>query len=39
VLKDGKALETEQENLAELSSQAQTFFARQWPLLQALQVA
>lgn len=39
VLKDGKALETEQENLAELSSQAHTFFSRHWPVLQALQVA
>ena len=38
IVKDGKPLPTAEENLAELTAQAETFFARQWPILQALQV-
>ncbi len=39
ILKDGKALETPEENLAELSTQAQTFAEKQLPILKALQIA
>jgi SAM-dependent methyltransferase len=38
LVKEGKPLATAEENLAELTAQAETFFTRQWPLLQALQV-
>ena len=37
--KEGKALETADENLAELAAQAQTFAERQLPILKALQIA
>ena len=36
ILKEGKALETAEENLAELTQQAQTFADRQLPILKAL---
>lgn len=39
LLKEGKALETDQENLAELTAQAQTFADKQLPILKALQIA
>lgn len=39
LLKDGKTLETAEENLAELTAQAQTFAEKQLPILKALQVA
>jgi SAM-dependent methyltransferase len=39
MLKDGKALETEQENLAELGERAQRFADRDLKILQSLQVA
>ncbi|HCI15025.1 MAG TPA: methyltransferase [Gallionellaceae bacterium] len=39
LLKDGKTLETAEENLAELTAQAQTFAEKQLPVLQALQIA
>lgn len=39
LLKDGKTLETPEDNLAELTAQAQTFAEKQLPLLRALQVA
>lgn len=39
ILKDGKALDTPEENLAELGQQAQEFAEKQLPLLKALQVA
>jgi SAM-dependent methyltransferase len=39
LLKDGKALETAEENIAELSSQAQSFADKQLPILKALQIA
>ena len=39
ILKEGKALETPEENLAELAQQAQEFAEKQLPLLKALQVA
>ncbi len=39
LLKEGKTLETEQENLAELTTQAQTFADKQLPILKALQIA
>jgi SAM-dependent methyltransferase len=38
LLKDGKTLETPEENLAELTSQAQTFAEKLLPILKALQV-
>jgi SAM-dependent methyltransferase len=38
VLKDGKALETPEENLAELTLQASTFATKQLPIMKALQV-
>ena len=37
--KDGKALETPEENLAELAAQAQDFLDRRLPVFQALQLA
>ncbi len=39
ILKDGKTLETEVENLAELTEQAIVFIGKQFPILKALQVA
>ena len=39
LLKDGKALESEADNLAELTAQANTFAGKQLPILQALQMA
>lgn len=39
LLKEGKLLETDEENLAELTAQAQIFAARQLPILKALQIA
>jgi SAM-dependent methyltransferase len=39
VLKDGKPLETQEENLAELSLQAREFIDRRLPVFQALQIA
>ena len=39
LLKDGKTLETAEENLAELTAQAQTFAEKQLPILKALQIA
>ena len=38
IVKDGKTLETPEENLAELTSQAQTFADKRLPILKALQV-
>jgi SAM-dependent methyltransferase len=39
LLKEGKTLETAEENLAELTAQAQTFADKQLPILKALQIA
>jgi hypothetical protein len=39
IMKEGSALETPEENLAELTSQAQTFADKQLPILKALQIA
>ena len=39
LLKDGKTLETAEDNLAELTLQATTFAAKQLPILKALQIA
>ncbi|NLZ10604.1 MAG: methyltransferase, partial [Alcaligenaceae bacterium] len=39
LLKDGKALETPEENLAELTAQATEFADKQLPVLKALQIA
>ncbi|HEY0962921.1 MAG TPA: methyltransferase, partial [Pseudomonadales bacterium] len=39
LLKEGKALETAEENLAELTGQAQVFAKKQLPILKALQIA
>jgi len=39
ILKDGKTLETSEENLAELTAQAETFAHKQLPILKALQIA
>lgn len=39
LLKEGKTLETAEENLAELTEQAQTFAEQQLPILKALQIA
>ena len=38
LLKDGKALETPEENLADLTGQAEAFAAKQLPILKALQI-
>jgi hypothetical protein len=38
LLKDGKALETAEENLADLTAQAEVFAAKQLPILKALQI-
>ncbi len=39
ILKDGKPLATDDENIAELIAQAETFAEKQLPILQALQIA
>jgi SAM-dependent methyltransferase len=39
IFKDGKALETAEENLAELTVQANTFAEKQLPILKSLQIA
>lgn len=39
LLKDGKTLESEADNLAELTAQANTFAGKQLPILKALQIA
>ena len=39
VIKEGKTLDTPEENLAELTTQATQFMERRLPLLQALEVA
>lgn len=39
IVKDGKTLETAEENLAELTEQAKTFAQKQLPVLRALQIA
>lgn len=39
LLKDGRTLQTDEENLAELTDQAQTFADKQLPILKALQIA
>ncbi len=39
LIKDGKTLETPEENLAELTAQAETFAQKQLPILKALQIA
>lgn len=39
LVKEGKALESAEENIAELNAQARVFAEKQWPILKALQVA
>jgi SAM-dependent methyltransferase len=39
IVKDGKTLESEQENLGELTEQAKTFSVKDLPILKALQIA
>lgn len=39
IVKEGKALETQQEHLAELTSQANDFSMKQLPIVKALQAA
>ena len=39
IMKEGKALASAEENIAELTAQAEAFAARQLPVLKALQVA
>jgi hypothetical protein len=39
LVKEGKTLETPEENIAELTTQAQTFADKQLPILKALQIA
>lgn len=39
LVKEGKTLDTAEENLAELTAQAQTFAEKQLPILKALQIA
>jgi hypothetical protein len=39
ILKEGKALETAEENLSELTAQATTFAEKQLPILKALGIA
>jgi hypothetical protein len=39
IVKEGKQLETTEENLAELTAQAQAFADKQLPILKALMVA
>jgi hypothetical protein len=38
LVKEGKAMESAEDNLAELTSQAQTFADKQLPILKALQI-
>lgn len=38
IVKEGKALETAEENINELTGQAASFIEKQWPILKALQV-
>lgn len=38
IVKEGKALETAEENINELTGQAASFIEKQWPILRALQV-
>jgi hypothetical protein len=38
LVKEGKALESAEDNLAELTAQAQTFADKQLPILKALQI-
>ena len=38
IIKEGKALETAEENINELTEQAASFIEKQWPILKALQV-
>ena len=38
IVKDGKTLDTAEDNIAELTIQAQTFADKQLPILKALQV-
>lgn len=39
IVKDGKTLESDEENIAELTTQADAFLAKQLPILRALQIA
>jgi hypothetical protein len=39
LVKEGKTLESPEENIAELTAQAQTFADKQLPILRALQIA
>jgi hypothetical protein len=39
LLKEGRTLETAEENIAELTAQAKTFADKQLPILKALQIA
>lgn len=39
IVKEGKTLETDDENIAELTAQAQIFADKQLPILKALQIA
>jgi len=39
LVKEGKTLETPEENLAELTTQANAFAEKQMPILKALQIA
>ena len=39
IIKEGKTLESSEENIAELTEQAQSFADKQLPILKALQVA
>ena len=39
LLKEGKSLDTAEDNLAELTTQAQTFADKQLPILKALQIS
>jgi hypothetical protein len=39
IVKDGKPLETAEEQLAELVNQANEFYEKQLPILKALQIA
>jgi hypothetical protein len=39
IVKDGKTLETPEENLAELNLQANAFATKQLPIMKALQIA
>ncbi|PLC48047.1 hypothetical protein CR159_20185 [Pollutimonas subterranea] len=39
IVKEGKTLETAEENLAELTARATEFAEKNWPILKALQIA